>query len=84
MLRIIQPPRFKLKLVTYLLFRKNGYFSSSEWIVIQVNVAVTKLVIRLLMCVKFLGLETLFGPSTDFHSCWRNVQSHQLLLSCLS
>lgn len=63
MVSIILPFHFKLKLVTYLLFRKDII---SIFRMIHIRMTVTKLVIKLLRCVRFLGQETLFGPSTKF------------------
>lgn len=66
MVSIILPLHFKLKLVTYLLFRKDIISIFRMDTFIHVSMTVTKLVIKLLRCVKFLGQETLFGLSTKF------------------
>lgn len=63
---ITLPLHFKLKLVTYLLFRKDIISIFRMDTFIHIGMAVTKLVIKLQRCVKFLGQETLFGPSAKF------------------
>ena len=57
---ITLPLHFKLKLVTYLLFRKDIISIFRMDTFIHIGMAVTKRVIKLQRCVKFLGQETLF------------------------